>query len=142
LPNAAFILVGRFVFGAIFLLAFVLTLSDMSGTALYIASAGFPAPLLLAWVAAIFELVLALAFFTGAYFSPASLVASVYILFLGIVFHGPGRWSNQLEFGLFLNHFSFFAGLLFAAVHGPGTTLVLRGPLPFDGDSKAETSSL
>jgi hypothetical protein len=31
-----------------------------------------------------------------------------------------------MEFGFFVDHFVFVAGLLFAAVHGPGDTLVLR----------------
>ena len=32
------------------------------------------------------------------------------------------------EFGFFVDHFTFFAGLLFAAVHGPGDKLVWRIP--------------
>jgi hypothetical protein len=31
-----------------------------------------------------------------------------------------------MEFGFFVDHFTFTAGLLFAAVHGPGSTLALR----------------
>jgi hypothetical protein len=31
-----------------------------------------------------------------------------------------------MEFGFFVDHFTFVAGLLFAAVHGPGTKFVLR----------------
>jgi uncharacterized membrane protein YphA (DoxX/SURF4 family) len=31
-----------------------------------------------------------------------------------------------MEFGFFIDHFTFVAGLLFAAVHGPGKALVLR----------------
>ena len=38
----------------------------------------------------------------------------------------PSLWKgNQAEFGFFINHFTFFAGLLFAAVHGPGRILAL-----------------
>jgi putative oxidoreductase len=49
------------------------------------------------------------------------------VLFLGFSFHGPDRWSNNpMEFGFFVDHFTFIAGLLFAAVHGPGSALVLR----------------
>ncbi|MDM9629377.1 DoxX family protein [Rhizobium sp. S152] len=120
------ILVGRLIFGAVFLVATSFKFMDMSGTATYIAAAGFPFPLLLAWLAAIFELALAAAFFTGVFFSPASLLAGVYVIFLALAFHGPGRWSgNQAEFGFFIDHFTFLAGLLFAAVHGPGNALVV-----------------
>jgi hypothetical protein len=31
-----------------------------------------------------------------------------------------------MEFGFFVDHFVLVAGLLFAAVHGPGNVLVLR----------------
>ena len=45
-------------------------------------------------------------------------------------FHGPSLWEgNQAEFGFFIDHFTFLAGLLFAAVHGPGQVLALRRSL-------------
>jgi hypothetical protein len=31
-----------------------------------------------------------------------------------------------MEFGFFVDHFVFVAGLLFAAVHGPGKVLVIH----------------
>jgi putative oxidoreductase len=89
------------------------------GTAGYIASAGFPVSSLLAWRAAFFECALIMCFLTGAYFSEAVLLAAAYVRFLGFAFHGPARWSdNQVEFGFFADHFTFLAGLLFAAVNG------------------------
>jgi putative oxidoreductase len=96
--------------------------TNMGGTARYIASAGFPASVLLAWCAAFFECALIVCFLTGAYFSEAALLAA----FLGFAFHGPARWShNQAEFGFFVDHFTFIAGLCFAAVHGPGRVLAV-----------------
>lgn len=121
------ILVARLIFGGLFVMATTFKFADMPMTAGYIAAAGFPLPLFLAWCAAIFELGLALAFLTGAFFSEAALLAGVYVIFLGFAFHGPGRWEgNQSEFGFFVDHFTFLAGLLFAAVHGPGNRLVLN----------------
>ncbi len=121
------ILVARLIFGAVFLMATSFKFFDMQGTANFIAAAGFPIPLFLAWIAAFFELALALAFLTGAFFSQAALLAGVYVIFLAFSFHGPGRWTaNQAEFGFFIDHFTFLAGLLFAAVHGPGEALGLR----------------
>ena len=77
-------------------------------------------PLPLAYLAAIFETLLVIAFFTGAFFSEAALLAAVYVIFLAFAFHGPSHWQqNQAEFGFFVDHFTFLAGLLFAAVHGP-----------------------
>ena len=109
-------LVGRLIFAAV-----TFKVMGMAGTASYIAAAGFPAPLLLAWLAAIFEALLVIAFLTGAYFTEAALLAGVYVVFLGFAFHGPSHWAaNQDEFGFFVDHFTFLAGLLFAAAHGPG----------------------
>jgi uncharacterized membrane protein YphA (DoxX/SURF4 family) len=123
------ILVARLIFGAVFLMAATFKFLGMTDTASYIAAAGFPIPLVLAWLAAIFELALVVAFFSGAFFSYASCLAAAYVLFLGFAFHGPSHWSgNQTEFGFFVDHFTFVAGLLFAAVHGPGDKWVWRIP--------------
>lgn len=120
------ILIARLIFGGAFLMAACFKFADMGATAGYIASINFPAPVLFAWVAAFFEVGLALAFFTGAFFSEAAVVSIAYILFLAGAFHGPSRWEeNPMEFGFFVDHFTFIAGLLFAAVHGPGEKLVL-----------------
>ena len=121
------ILMGRLIFGALFVMATSFKFFDMRGTADFIAAAGFPLPLLLAWIAAFLEVALALAFLSGVLFSQAALLAGIYVIFLAFSFHGPGRWSaNQAEFGFFVDHFTFLAGLLFAAVHGPGETLVWK----------------
>ncbi len=127
MAKTAAVLIARLIFAGVFAMAAAFKFVDMEATAGYIASIGFPVPLLFAWVAAFFEVALALAFLTGLFFSEASLIATAYVLFLAFAFHGPGRWEgNQVEFGFFVDHFTFIAGLLFAAVHGPGNTLALR----------------
>ncbi|WP_413709245.1 DoxX family protein [Rhizobium sp. Rhizsp82] len=121
------ILAARLIFGAMFLMATSFKFMDMGATAGYIAAAGFPFPLFLAWVAAFFEVGLAVAFLTGAFFSEAALLAGVYVIFLAFAFHGPNRWEgNQAEFGFFVDHFTFLAGLLFAFAHGPGEKLSVK----------------
>ena len=127
--RTAAILVARLIFAFVFAMAaaFKFKLMGMDATAAEIAGAGFPFPLVLAWVAAFFELGLAIAFLTGLFFTETAIVAIAYVLFLGFSFHGPDRWAaNPMEFGFFIDHFTFVAGLLFAAVHGPGSVLVLR----------------
>ena len=124
----AAILAGRLIFGLVFVMAVSFKLYDIGATADYIAAAGFPLPKLLAWLAALLELALVGCFLTGAYFSEAALVAAAYVLFLAFAFHGPSHWEgNQAEFGFFVDHFTFTAGLLFAAVHGPGRLLAING---------------
>jgi uncharacterized membrane protein YphA (DoxX/SURF4 family) len=127
MASTAAILVARLIFAAVFLMAVSFKFMGMDATAAFIAAAGFPFPLVLAWLAAIFEVALVVAFLTGAFFSLAAYLAAAYVLFLGFAFHGPSHWTgNQAEFGFFVDHFTFVAGLLFAAVHGPGDTLVWR----------------
>lgn len=122
----AAILIGRIVFTAVFAMAMAFKFAGMGMTAKYIAAAGIPAAYPLAWVAAFFELALALCFLTGAFFREAALAAVAYVLFLACVFHGPSHWSgNQDQFGFFVDHFTFIAGLLFAAVMGPGPVFAL-----------------
>lgn len=123
------VLIGRLIFGCVFLLAAVFKFTGMEMTATAIASIGFPAPLFLAWLAAFCELALVVAFFTGIFFWQAAILAALYVLFLGFAYHGPGTWeANPIEFGFFVDHFSLIAGLLFAAAHGPGDKLVIRWP--------------
>ncbi|WP_353619483.1 DoxX family protein [Rhizobium sp. ICMP 5592] len=125
--QTAAILIARLIFTVVFVMAVSFKFMDMGATADYIAAAGFPFPLFLAWCAAILEVLLATAFLTGALFVPAALAAAVYVVFLGFSFHGPARWAgNQAEFGFFVDHFVFVAGLLFAAVHGPGRVLAVK----------------
>jgi putative oxidoreductase len=120
------VILGRLIFAGVFLMATSFKFLGMAATADYIAAAGFPVPLLLAWLAAILEVVLVICFLTGAFFTEAALLAAAYVLFLAFAFHGPSHWvGNQAEFGFFIDHFTFIAGLLFAAVNGPGRILVL-----------------
>jgi uncharacterized membrane protein YphA (DoxX/SURF4 family) len=126
--KTAAILAARLIFGFVFAMAaaFKFALMGIDATAAEIAGAGFPLPHALAWIAAFFEAGLAIAFLTGLFFSEAAIVAIAYVLFLAFSFHGPDHWkANPMEFGFFIDHFTFIAGLLFAAVYGPGRRLVL-----------------
>jgi uncharacterized membrane protein YphA (DoxX/SURF4 family) len=117
----AAVIVGRLVFAAVFFMALTFKVMDIDATAGYIASAGFPIPKVLAVLATLFELGLAVCLLTGAFFAEAALLAAAYVIFLAFAFHGPSHWQgNQAEFGFFIDHFTFMAGLLFAAAHGPG----------------------
>lgn len=127
--NMIAILTARLIFAGIFAMAASFKFAGMADTAVQIAAAGFPFPLLLAWLAAIFETALVLAFVTGAFFAEAALLAGAYVVFLAFSFHGPDKWEAWYEFGFFVDHFTFLAGLLYAAVHGPGEHLAIRAGL-------------
>ena len=127
----AAIVIARLIFAFVFAMAaaFKFVLVGIPATAAEIAAAGFPFPVLLAWVAAFFEVALAIGFLAGLFFREVAMVSIAYVLFLAFSFHGPDRWgANPMEFGFFVDHFTFIAGLLFAAVHGPGSALVLSYP--------------
>lgn len=121
------LLIARIIMAAVFGMACVFKFKDMPGTAGYIAAAGFPIPGVLAWLAAIFELALVISFLSGIAMRLASLVAAIYVLFLAVAFHGPGMWKdNMMEFGFFVDHFTFAAGLLYMLAFGPGP-IAVRG---------------
>jgi len=120
MARAVAIIIARVIFSFVFFMAAGFKFADIGAMAGYITAAGFPMATFLTWVAAFFEIALALAFITGAFFTEASLLAGIYVIFLAFSFHGPSHWEqNQAEFGFFIDHFTFLAGLLFAAVHGP-----------------------
>ncbi|MBY3040869.1 DoxX family protein [Rhizobium laguerreae] len=120
MARAIAIIVARIIFSFVFFMAAGFKFADIGATAGYITAAGFPMATFLTWIAAFFEIALALAFISGAFFIEASLLAAIYVIFLAFAFHGPSHWQqNQAEFGFFIDHFTFLAGLLFAAVHGP-----------------------
>ena len=125
--RAAAIVIARLIFAAVFAMAAFFKFAGMEMTAGEIAKAGFPFALPLAWIAAFFEIGLAIGFMTGLYFRQVCLLSIAYVLFLAFSFHGPDRWAgNMMEFGFFVDHFTFTAGLLFAAVHGPGDKMILK----------------
>jgi len=114
------LLAARIIIAGVFGMATLFKFMGMADTAAYIAAAGIPLALPLAWIAAIFELALVIAFLTGTAMRLAALLALAYVLFLGFTFHGPSRWENQAEFGFFVDHFTFAAGLLYMLAFGPG----------------------
>ena len=122
------LLLARLTIAAMFSLGMVFKFFDINATAGYIAAAGFPLSTLLAWLAALFELGLVLAFLTGTWFREACLLGAIYLVFLAFAFHGSSHWTDpeRLNFGAFISHFPFAAGLLFGAVHGPGRKLSLN----------------
>jgi hypothetical protein len=80
--RTAAILVSRLIFTFVFGMAAAFKFADVGATAAYIGGAGFPVPLLLAWLAAFFEVVLVIAFLSGLDLREAVLTGAQYVLFL------------------------------------------------------------
>jgi putative oxidoreductase len=121
------LLIARLLMGGLFLFAAYNKFTGMEMTAMYITSVGIPYGLFLAWCATIFEVGLGLALITGVFFQEAALLAGVYALFLGFMFHGPSHWAgNPAEFGFFVDHFTMFAGLLYMVGAGVGHAWTIK----------------
>jgi uncharacterized membrane protein YphA (DoxX/SURF4 family) len=121
------LLLARLLVAAIFLMGCGTKFADIGSTASTIGNAGFPMAMALAWIAAIFEALLAIAFLTGILMREAALLAALYLLFLAFAFHGPPTWGgNHMEFGVFVDHFAFAAALLYMTAFGPGPLGIRR----------------
>jgi uncharacterized membrane protein YphA (DoxX/SURF4 family) len=120
------LLVARVLMGALFIISGIQKFQNIDGTAGYIGSVGLPAAVLLAWLAAIFEVVLGAAIVLGEYFRAAALLLAVFVLILAIIFHGPSSWGQAMQQTMFLKDLAIAAGLLFMAAHGEGRTWRLR----------------
>lgn len=122
------LLVARIIIAGVFVMAVSFKFMSISGTAAEIASVGLPFSLFLAWCAAIFEALVVLSFLSGAYFRQFAFLAMLYVLFLGFMFHGPSHWgTNMDEFGFFVDHFTFAAGLIAFVASGAGRFRVRLG---------------
>jgi putative oxidoreductase len=114
------LLIGRIGVGGLFLLAGVNKLQGIDGVTGMIAGAGLPMPVVLAWFAAIFEVVVGAAIILGKYFKEATISLAVFIFVISMIFHSPMDWAaNSMAF---LKNMAIMGGLFFMAAHGPGNT--------------------
>ncbi|MGO8440854.1 DoxX family membrane protein, partial [Rhizobium ruizarguesonis] len=95
MARAIAIIVARIIFSLVFFMAAGFKFADIGATAGHITAAGFPMATFLAWVAAFFEIALALAFISWAFFTEASLLAGIDVIFLAFAFHGPSHWQQN-----------------------------------------------
>lgn len=106
---------ARLILAVLFLMAATFKFIDTKATAAFIDGIGWPFPLFFAIGAGAFEIVIAVGLLWSRLTTPISLLAALYVLVLGALFHGPATWSNPLEFSIFTYHFVFVAALLLTA---------------------------
>lgn len=110
--------IGRIVLGAFFVLAGINKMMDITGTAGYIESVGFPAGTLLAIVAIIIEVGVGGALMVGYKARYAALVLAVFTLVISFPFHGPSMWGDApMQQIMFMKNMAIVGGLLFMAAH-------------------------
>lgn len=125
--NTHALLLARILMGGLFLLSGIQKFMSIDGTAGYIANAGLPAALGLAWIAAIIEVACGAAIIVGRYFKEAALVLAAFTVILSFPFHGPATWApDNMQQVMFMKNMAIVAGLLFMAAHGAGNTWSLR----------------
>ncbi|MCB1449672.1 MAG: DoxX family protein [Nitratireductor sp.] len=122
MSNNHILLAARILLALIFILAGAMKFGGIEGTAGYIASVGLPAATLLAWLAAIFELVAGIAILVGFQTRNVAYLLAAFCIFTGFVFHFQP--ADQIQFTMFLKNLAMAGGFLALAVAGAGSLSV------------------
>ncbi|MGB7336026.1 MAG: DoxX family protein [Salaquimonas sp.] len=112
------LLIGRILLAFIFIMAGASKFGAIAGTAGYIASKGLPAATLLAWAAAVFELVAGLMILVGFKTRLAAYALALFCLVAGLIFHFDP--AVQAEMINFMKNLAIAGGFLALSVSGPG----------------------
>ena len=116
-------LLGRFLLALMFILAGFGKLTDISGTAGYIASGGLPFPSLLAVVVGLMELLGGLALVAGWQVRWVGLALGLFTLVASVVFHPFWAVPEAHQFVtqlLFMKNLSVAGGMFLVAALGAG----------------------
>lgn len=122
MSNAIILLAARILLAVIFILSGWGKFFAIQGTAGYIASVGLPAATLLAWAAAIFELVAGLAILVGFRTREAAWLLAAFCLFAGFVFHLQP--ADQMQMIMFMKNLAIAGGFLALGQAGAGSLSV------------------
>lgn len=122
MSNSIILLAARILLAAIFIQAGWGKFFAIDGTAGYISSVGLPAATLLAWLAAIFELVAGLFILVGFRTREAAWLLAAFCLFAGFVFHFQP--ADQMQMISFMKNVAIAGGFLSLAIAGAGSLSV------------------
>lgn len=116
------LLLARILLAIIFILAGLNKFGNIAGTAGYIGSVGLPFGTLLAWGAAIFEVVAGLAILAGFQTKLVSYALAAFCVVSGAIFHN--NFGDQIQSILFMKNLAMAGGFLALSVAGPGSISV------------------
>ena len=119
MSNSVILLVARILLAIIFILAGFQKFFAIDGTAGYIGSVGLPAPVLLAWAAAIFEFFAGLAILVGFRTKEVSWALAAFCVFSGFVFHFQPE--DQMQMISFMKNLAIAGGFLALSITGAGS---------------------
>ena len=120
--NNLTLLVARILLALIFVLAGLNKFGSIAGTAGYISSVGLPAPTILAWLTAIFEVVAGLMIAAGFMTRLASYALAAFCVVSAVIFHN--NLGDQTQFIMFAKNLAIAGGFLALSVSGPGALSV------------------
>lgn len=115
--------IGRLLLALMFILSGFGKLTDIQGTAGYIASVGLPVPAVLAILVGLLELLGGLALVLGYQVRLAGLVLALFTLTASVVFHAYWSAPAEQQFVtqlLFMKNISVAGGLLLVSALGAG----------------------
>lgn len=118
MSNAIPLLAARVLLAVIFIMAGLQKFSAIAGTAGYIGSVGLPMPVVLAWLAAIFETLAGLAILAGFRTRETAWFLAGFCLFTGFVFHFQP--SDQMQMISLMKNLAMAGGFIALAASGPG----------------------
>lgn len=135
MSNDVVLLIGRILLSAIFIMSGLFKFVDIAGTAGYIASVGLPAATVLAWLAAIFEVVVGLAILVGFQTTIAAWLLVAFCVFTAFMFHsgpinnpdfseGANALLSMFNQIMLMKNLALAGGFLALAVAGPGALSV------------------
>jgi len=119
MSNSIILLVARILLAFIFIMSGWGKFFAIEGTAGYIASVGLPAATLLAWAAAVFELVAGIALLVGFRTRETAWALAAFTLFAGFVFHYQP--ADQMQMIMFMKNLAIAGGFLVLGQIGAGS---------------------
>lgn len=128
MPGNILLLLSRFLVAALFIPAGFSTLGNISGSASYFASLGFPMSTLVAWGTGLFEMTAGAAILAGLQTRAAAVVLALFSLAAGFIGHyGQGGGDATLTFlhsQMLMKDIAISGGLWALAVAGAGALSV------------------
>jgi putative oxidoreductase len=120
--DSVIVLIGRVLLSIIFVMSGFGKLTDISGTAAYLAMYHLPAAGVAAVIAGLIELLGGLAILIGFQTRIAAWVLAIFSVATALIAHT--NWADMMQLVNLQKNLAMAGGFLLLAVHGPGTLSV------------------
>ena len=120
--DSVIVLIGRVLLSIIFVMSGFGKLTDISGTAAYLAMYHLPAAGVAAMIAGLIELLGGLAILIGFQTRIAAWILAIFSVATALIAHT--NWADMMQLVNFQKNLAMAGGFSLLAVHGPGTLSV------------------